>query len=345
MNHVNVFYSVEPKAAPSEIEEIRKLLAANNLQLDNQIEVFVVCRQEGRLVACAGLDHSTIKCVAVAEDARGESLSLELGSEIIKLAAEREQFHLFLYTPSPNQQLFRGWGFHPLVEVPHFIVLMENSPVALRSYCDALQAQRRPGKKIGGIVLNANPFTLGHQYLVEEAAAECDWLHVFVVREDASSFSYADRFALVEAGVEHIKNLTLHHGSDYIISRATFPGYFLKEEELIDHSWAAIDLLLFRQYIAPALGITHRFVGTEPLDAVTNQYNSDMKYWLQAASATPSLRVVEIPRASIHGVPISASLVRGLLAQQDFPTIQELVPATTMQFLENTYSARLSATR
>ena len=80
------------------MEDIRRLLAANDLELDDQVEVFVVCRRQGRLVACAGLDHYTIKCVAVAEDVRGESLSLELGSEVVQLAAARGQFHLFLYS-------------------------------------------------------------------------------------------------------------------------------------------------------------------------------------------------------------------------------------------------------
>ena len=345
MDALDNVYTVHPKDAPPEVQEIRKLLAANDLELDAEVEVFVVCRREGRLVACAGLDHYTIKCVAVAEDVRGESLSLRLGSEVVKVAAERGQFHLFLYTRPHNQELFRGWGFHPLVEVPSFIVLMENSPIAIKRYCETLAAHRRPGKKLGGIVLNANPFTFGHQYLVERAAAECDWLHVFVVREDASLFSYAERFALVAAGVRHIKNLTLHHGSDYIISRATFPGYFLKDKGLVDHSWAAIDLLLFRQYIAPALGITHRYVGTEPFDAVTDQYNADMKYWLQAASATPRITVVEVPRASVHGAPISGSVVRSLLERQEFSALKEMVPATTLQFLENKYYAHLSATR
>ena len=228
MNATGNFYAVQPKDAPAEMEEVRKLLAANDLELDDQIEVFVVCRSDGRLVACAGLDHYTIKCVAVAEDVRGESLSLELGSEVVQLAAARGQFHLFLYSKPRNLPLFRGWGFYPLVEVPERVVMMENSPVALERYCDSLRAQRRPGEKVGGIVLNANPFTLGHRYLVEQAARACDWLHVFVVKEDASMFSYADRYALVAAGVKGIDNLTLYPGSDYIISRATFPRYFLK---------------------------------------------------------------------------------------------------------------------
>jgi len=131
---------------------------------------------------------------------------------------------------------------------------------------------------------------------------------VFVVREDASLFSYADRFELLAEGVKDIQNLTLHQGSDYIISRATFPGYFLKEKATIDHRWTAIDLLLFRECIAPALGITDRYVGAEPFDPVTNQYNRDIKTWLeQATSGAPPVTVVEVPRAAIRGTPISAA--------------------------------------
>lgn len=345
MNAMDEFSTVRPNDAPNVMVEVRKLLAGNNLELDNQVEAFVVCRRDGRVVACAGLDHNTIKCVAVAEQFRGESLSLRLGSETVKLAAERGQFHLFLYAPPHNLPFFRGWGFYHLVEVPQLVVLMENSPIAIQAYCDRLREQRRQGSKIGGIVLNANPFTLGHQYLVEEAARACDWLHVFVVREDASLFSYADRLALVAAGIKHLDSASLHPGSDYIISRATFPGYFLKDGALVDHSWAAIDLLLFREYIAPALGITHRYVGTEPFDPVTGNYNKDMEHWLQrAASATPAITVVEVPRASVRGIPISASQVRRLLTRRDFGAIQDLVPASTLQFLEQKFSAAHSVT-
>ena len=95
------------------MEGIRRLLAANDLELDDQVQVFVVCRRQERLVACAGLDHATIKCVAVAEDARGELLSLELGSKVVKVAAERGQFHLFLYSAPHNLPFFRGWGSVP----------------------------------------------------------------------------------------------------------------------------------------------------------------------------------------------------------------------------------------
>jgi [citrate (pro-3S)-lyase] ligase len=334
MNATGQFSTFQPKDSPCELEKVRQLLSANDLQLDSQIELFVLYRQEGRLVACAGLDHYTIKCVAVVEEFRGVALSLRLGGEVIKAASQRGWFHLFLYSRPDNLQYFRGWGFHPLIEVPAHVVLMENSPVAIHRYCDTLRERRRPGAKIGAIVLNANPFTCGHRYLIEKAAAACDWVHVFAVKEDASLFSYSDRLKLLEAGVKDIRNLTLYPGSDYIISRATFPGYFLKEKSIIEWSWAAVDLLLFREYIAPALGITHRFVGSEPFDPVTRNYNADMKRWLQAAPiAAPPITVIELPRLSIHGVPVSASRVRRLWMLRELWRVRELVPATTWQFL------------
>lgn len=332
------FSLVDPKVSAQEMAAVAALLESHQLEIDRQIEIWVLCHAGGRLIACAGLDHNVIKCVAVAPEFRGTSLSLRLGTEVVALAAQRGHFHLFLYSPPHNRELFRGWGFYALVEVPHMVVLMENSPIALRKYCDSLRAQRRSGRRIGCIVLNANPFTLGHRFLVETAAAQCDWLHVFVVREEASVFSYADRYSLVAEGVKDIERLTLHQGSDYIISRATFSEYFLKDSATVEQSWAGIDLLLFRNYIAPALGITHRYVGTEPLDPVTNNYNVQMEYWLQGPSLNAgAITVVEVPRVLANGAPVSASRVRKSLANADFETIKTLVPKTTLEFLERRY--------
>ena len=148
-----------------------------------------------------------------------------------------------------------------------------------------MPGRRKLGSKIGAVVMNANPFTLGHRYLVEQSAAQCDWLHVFVVREDVSFFPYADRYPLVKQGVEGIERVTVHEGSAYMVSRATFSAYFFKEKGIVGDCFTAIDLLMFRNYIAPALGITHRFVGTEPFCATTRKYNEDMKYWLAQAPA------------------------------------------------------------
>jgi len=340
------FYAVDPAASARERRDIRALLGRCGLDYEEHIQVFVVCRDAGRLVACAGLESNIVKCCAIDPDLRGGSLSLTLLSEVVHLAYERGHSHLFLYTRPENVSFFQGCGFYALAEVPGYVTLMENTPVGIRAYCDRLRAQRpaglRPDARIGGIVINANPFTLGHQYLVRLAAAQCDWLHLFVVSEDVSFVSYRDRYALVEQGVRGIERLTLHHGSQYMVSRATFPDYFFKEKGVVGDCCTAIDLLLFRNHIAPALGITHRFVGTEPFCETTRKYNADMKFWLQGDGSTaPAVTVIEEARTRAGGTPISASEVRRLLRSRDLDRIRALVPAPTFELLREKYLSKI----
>jgi [citrate (pro-3S)-lyase] ligase len=193
---------------------------------------------------------------------------------------------------------------------------------------------RKRGEKIGAIVMNANPFTLGHRHLVEQAAQQCDALHLFVVREDASFFPFSARLEMVRAGVAHLANVTVHEGSQYIISRATFPAYFLKESGKVQQAWSEIDVLIFRDYIAPALGITHRFIGSEPFCDITRQYNQTLH-----ALLTSHIEVVEMPRIKATGNAISASEVRRLLKTQQFSRIREIVPDSTFAHLETHYRA------
>ena len=122
------FSTVVPAHSPAEIAEIRQFLAQSQLEMDDNIDLFVVARRARQLIACAGLSSNIIKCVAICPDYRGESLSLQLLSEIVQQAAEREAFHLFLYAKPENVPFFSGCGFYPLVEVPGHIVLMENTP-------------------------------------------------------------------------------------------------------------------------------------------------------------------------------------------------------------------------
>lgn len=332
------FLTVDPRSDLPMQAEIRGLLAECGLDYEDGVEVFVVLRPGGRLAACAGLQGNVVKCIAIEPDRRGGSLSLKLLNEIVHLALERGHSHLFLYTAPDNAAVFRSAGFYPLVEVPGYVALMENTPVGIRSYCTRLKAERREGATIGAIVMNANPFTLGHLSLVARAARDCDWLHVFVVAENASLISYHDRFRLVEQGIRGIDRVTLHAGSHYMISQATFPAYFFKEKGMVGPCRTAVDLLLFRTYIAPALGITRRYVGTEPFCPTTRKYNEDMKNWLQRADiAGPAVTVVEIPRTALLGSPISASEVRRLLAARDFDRIEALVPPATLDLLFSKY--------
>lgn len=186
--------------------------------------------------------------------------------------------------------------------------------------------------KVGSIVMNCNPFTLGHQYLVEYAAAQVDYLYVFVVEEDKSYFKFEDRIELVKSGTSHLKNVKVLPSGQFIISALTFSEYFDKanlEGTTIDTS---LDVETFGRQIAPCLDISVRFVGEEPLDPITAQYNQSMKEILPKYG----VELREIPRKCLGGV-ISASRVRKCLEENNWDEIKRLVPETTYLFLERKY--------
>ncbi|MDR3371691.1 [citrate (pro-3S)-lyase] ligase [Rhodoferax sp.] len=327
-------FSENPKLQP----EITEFLQSCDLELDGNLADFVTVREGKRLVACAGMGENVIKCVAVSPALRGQNITLRLISDVTNLAADMGRYQLFLYTKPENVDTFSSCGFYPLVEMPGVIALMENSPVGLTRYCKSLATQRHSGDKIGSIVMNANPFTFGHQFLAQQAANECDWLHVFVVGENSSLITYEDRYALVCEGLKHMPRITVHPGSIYMISKATFPSYFLKDRGIVDQCHTALDLIIFREHVAPALGITHRFVGTEPFCPVTRKYNEDMKHWLMhAPSKAPVVTVVELERKQQSNRAISASEVRRCLRADDFSQMTNLVPQATIDLLRAKY--------
>ncbi|MFA6682408.1 MAG: [citrate (pro-3S)-lyase] ligase, partial [Sphaerochaeta sp.] len=174
-----------------------------------------------------------------------------------------------------------------------------------------------------------NPFTRGHRYLLESSAAQCSLLHVFVVSSDKSAFSTEVRLSLVRQGVADIPNIVVHEASDYLVSVATFPSYFLKEQQRAGQLNSELDIAIFLHYIAPALGITCRFVGTEPLCMTTAAYNRQMQKML----ASKGVRFVEVQRLESDEQPISASRVRALMGLKEFDTLEKLVPPTTYAFI------------
>ncbi|NNN45274.1 MULTISPECIES: [citrate (pro-3S)-lyase] ligase [Vibrio] len=313
---------------------ITEFLAGYGLGVDADVERFVVAKSQDQIIACGGLAGNILKSIAIDPVLHGSGFSLRLMTELTAMAYEMDRFELFLFTKPENIKLFRNSGFYPIAYADDKLVLMENSQTNLSNFINELKKDKKTGKKIGSIVMNANPFTLGHQYLVEVAAAQCDWLHVFIVSEEGCGFSYTDRFNMIVMGTENITNITLHKSSNYIISKATFPTYFIKDKCLIDYCHTAIDLNLFRHHIAPALGITHRFVGSEPECMVTNYYNQQMKYRLTVEELTsPVVNVVEVARKCTSGQPISASTVRGLLKKGEWELLSYFLPITSIDYL------------
>ena len=186
---------------------------------------------------------------------------------------------------------------------------------------------------IGSIVMNCNPFTKGHRYLVETASKNVSHLFIFVVEENKSEFSFEDRIELVRKGTADLKNVTVLPSGSFIISSLTFSEYFNKsalQDIKIDPTE---DVEYFAKEIAPVMHITKRFVGEEPLDKVTKQYNECMKTILPKYG----IELIEIPRVVQKDEVISASRVRKLLKEGKIEDIKELVPDTTLQYLIENY--------
>lgn len=307
--------------------EVETFLGRHDLKLDDLLQRYFGVYKGEQLVGGAGYYGNVIKCVAVEADYRGEGIINALISHIIaELYQEGITAH-FLFTKPENEFLFENLSFST-VEATHDVLLMESPRGAFAQYLNGLASFRKKGK-IGALVMNCNPFTLGHQYLIEQASEYCDQLIIFVVEEDASVFPFPTRYRLVQEGVAHLPSVTVTPGGPYIISAATFPTYFIANQDDIVSAHAELDIKIFAKHICPAVGIVGRFVGEEPYSQVTRIYNETMLRDLPKYG----IDITVFPRKHQDGDAISASRVRKLLAEGNLAQVRELVPDTTYRFL------------
>ncbi|MCR4650155.1 MAG: adenylyltransferase/cytidyltransferase family protein [Lachnospiraceae bacterium] len=186
----------------------------------------------------------------------------------------------------------------------------------------------------GAIVMNCNPFTYGHRYLIETAAAQVDRLYIFVVEEDRSFFRFEDRLEMVRRGTEDLNNVVIVPSGKFIISAYTFPEYFMKDYVKEKSFDVSMDVRTFCRYIAPPLNIRKRFAGEEPFDPVTGNYNENMARILPEYG----MEFVEIPRLSLDGERvINATRVRELLKEKNTDELREYVPSGTLEVLMSKY--------
>ncbi len=328
-----MLFSHVPCSSTIRLQKIKDFLARMDLDYAADVELFVIAQEDDDIVACGGIAGRVLKNIAIDERVQGEGVALSLMSELLKVAYVDGRDELFLFTKPMYEEIFETCGFKVIDQAAGKVVLMENR-YNIEEYKRRLYKMRHSGDVVGSLVMNCNPFTLGHRYLVEQACERSFWVHLFVVKEDASYFSFKDRYRLICEGLGHLENLTIHEGSDYIISKATFPTYFIKDKKQIDSLFTELDLNIFRNHLAPELGITHRFVGQEPLCVVTNEYNQQMKKILCAPSESPPIEVVELERIMYKGEPISASRVRRLMQCAEVEEIRHLVPPSTFALIE-----------
>lgn len=279
------------------------------------------------LIATGSCFGNTMRCLAVSDEHQGEGLLNKIMSHLMEVQMTRGNNHLFLYTKVKSAKFMESLGFYEIARVGTDLVFLENRRKGLESYCDGLRKTYTEGKTIAGIVMNANPFTLGHQFLVEKAAAENDVVHLFVLSENVGPIPFSVRNKLVREGVAHLKNVICHDSGPYMISSATFPSYFIKDKDDVIRVQAELDIQVFCR-IAQVLGIQRRYVGEEKRSHVTAMYNAVMKENLPKQGIT----CVEIQRKEQEGEAVSASTVRQAIHDRDFEAMKKMVPDTTYAY-------------
>ena len=310
---------------------VNELLTAEGIRRDANLDYTCgMYDDEMNLIATGSCFGNTLRCMAVSHTHQGEGLMNSIVSHLIEVQFSRGNTHLFLYTKCDSARFFGDLGFYEIARINGQIVFMENKRTGFSGYLNSLEMQKESAPRVAALVMNANPFTLGHQYLVEKAASENDILHLFIVSEDASLVPFSVRKKLVMEGTAHLKNIRYHDSGPYIISNATFPSYFQKDEQAVIKSHAMLDLTVFTK-IASALGINRRYVGEEPTSLVTGIYNQIMSEKLPENG----IECVIVPRKENKGAVISASTVRQALKEENWPLLAELVPETTLNYFKS----------
>ncbi|MDD3225135.1 MAG: [citrate (pro-3S)-lyase] ligase [Clostridium sp.] len=337
MEEMNLKQLVVGKYDYENLKNIKSFLKKQDLRLDNNAQYITALVDKGNIVATGAFEDKVLKCIAVDDKYKGMGLSNKIVSNLVSEEYARGNTDLFVFTKPKNYEVFNNMGFYKIDEVKDKVVLLENDPNGIKKYLEKLKDKKQDGKIISSVVLNCNPFTLGHKYLVEKASLESDILHIFVVSEDKSLFPFKVRYSLVKEGTKHLKNIILHKSGNYMISNATFPTYFIKEKSEAVKIHTVLDLDIFGKYIASTLGINKRFVGEEIKDEVTNVYNTTMKKLLPGFG----VEVVEIARLRVNGEEVTASQVRKLLMEGKMIDVKKLVPEVTYDFLSSDYGKEI----
>lgn len=319
-------------------EEYEAFLRSAGLRDEGDSDTIAWMKDDDRkLVACGSLAGHTLKQFAVDPSIEGTGAMAKIMTALVREAYDSGNTRLFLCTKPKNLNMIASLGFNKLVAIDD-AVLMENRRNGLENFLANVREDAEANcanietAKCGAVVCNCDPFTLGHRHLIEYASQHCDYLYVFAVAEAGSEFTPEDRLEMIKQGTADLENCHVYSSELYLVSRATFPAYFIRDEEHADEVRSDLDITLFAERIAPALNITVRFVGDEPFSPVTKAYNNRMKELLPAHG----IELVEIPRFATEGDPeaVSASRVRKLFKEGNMEAVKALVPETTYNVIK-----------
>ena len=315
-------------------KQMEALLESEGIRRDRNLDYSCgVFDDDGDLIATGSSFHNTLRCLAVSSAHRGEGLMNQVVTHLLEKQMDQGNSHVFLYTKLKNDAIFRDLGFYEIARVEPDLVFMENRRDGFAKHLRRLEPSRRSGR-CAAVVMNANPFTLGHRHLVETAAKECDWVHLFLLSEEAGPIPFAVRKKLAQEGVADLSNVIFHETGPYMISSATFPSYFLRDEDAAILAHAKLDLAVFGK-ISAALGIAVRYAGEENSSHVTALYNRVMAELLPKEG----IGFREIPRLVLQGETVSASTVRQAIHDGSLRRAAFMLPETSLRYFESAEAA------
>ncbi|MBO4793751.1 MAG: [citrate (pro-3S)-lyase] ligase, partial [Deltaproteobacteria bacterium] len=309
-----------------DLAQRKALLASRDLSVPGNEDEICGLFEDETLVATGSLVGNMLQGMAVAPGHDGEGLTAQLITQLLEIGLRRYD-NLRIFTKASSAYAFIGLGFQLIMKTKAVALLEWHS--GMQHAVDTLRAQTVEGQDNAGvIVMNANPFTLGHQWLAGQAAEKEQQVYVLVVEEDRSAFPFAVRFQLVKDGLAQFKNIKVIPSGPYVVSSATFPAYFTRRSDL-SATHSELDASLFAKFIAPALRAKTRYLGSEPFSPTTAIYNQVLRSILPSAG----INVVELQRYACGPAAVSASRVRKLLAEGNMEEALRLVPPTTAKWL------------
>lgn len=306
----------------------------SNREIDVIDHTLGLVNEDGELVGTGSIAGNVLKYIGVCnEDATSGARFNKIVTALQQYLFNEGVFHSFVFTKEKYSSSFQHLSFSELAHTDQAAFLESGNP-DVNDYLDSLpRIANQENKKIAAIVMNANPFTLGHRHLIEMASQENDLVYVFVVATDLSLFKTNERMELVKEGLSDLKNVKVVSGGDYMVSSATFPAYFLKSPKDLIDTQTEIDALVFKNIISPKLNITRRYLGKEPISITTHYYNVSLAHELG-----PDIEVIITPRYEVDGQLVTATQVRKDIKEENLAEIAKLVPKTTYEFIENNLS-------
>jgi len=318
-----------------ELGKLKEFLKEFHLSFDEDIDYSVAIWKNEKIVATCSKAKAVIKGFAVDKSMQSEGITSLLLKKIEDKIFDEGIYHSFIFTKPEYEIVFSSLNFKVISKNKN-VVLLEKGFSGIDKYIKKVIDENRLSKDVkrGAIVMNCNPFTLGHRYLIEEGAKECEELLIFLLKEDKSLFSYSERMRLVKEGVKDLENVKVISGGDYIISQATFPSYFLRTKDERLKAYTELDAKIFLEYFCKKLNIVRRYLGEEPYCEVTRAYNDSLEKLLISGG----VEVKIIKRKENRDGFISASKVRESIKRNkgiNEIELKELLPEVSLNYLKS----------